>query len=266
MKIDLQHTLNEVIKIARRTGEFIRHEGENFDRSKIQEKGLNNLVSYVDMEAEKMIVQTLKFTLPEAGFITEEGTETEKAEIYNWVVDPLDGTTNFSLGLHYWGTSIARLVDGWPQVSALYYPMFDELYSAQLGQGAAMNGESLQTKLPDKSMPTSFFSCCSRTFRRYDVKVRYKTRILGAASYTLCAVARGSAILGFEATPKIWDIAGGWLVVTEAGGQVDTLDSSEPFPLLPGLDYGECDYPILAAATPGEIAKARLQIKPRSRA
>ena len=83
MNIDLQHTLNEVVKIAQRTGAFIRHEGKNFDRSKIEEKGLNNLVSYVDMEAEKMIVQTLKFTLPDAGFITEEGTETEKAEKYN---------------------------------------------------------------------------------------------------------------------------------------------------------------------------------------
>ncbi len=72
MSIDLQHTLNEVVKIARRTGEFIRHEGQKFDRSHIQEKGRNNLVSYVDMQAEKMIVQTLKFTLPEAGFITEK--------------------------------------------------------------------------------------------------------------------------------------------------------------------------------------------------
>ena len=107
MNIDLQHTLNEVVKIARRTGEFIRHEGQQFDRTKIQEKGLNNLVSYVDMEAEKMIVQTLKFTLPEAGFITEEGTETERGEVYNWVIDPLDGTTNFMHGLPPYSVSIA---------------------------------------------------------------------------------------------------------------------------------------------------------------
>ena len=95
MSLDLQHLTNEVVKIARRTGAFIRHEGSHFDKSKIQAKGLNNLVSYVDMEAEKMIVQTLKFTLPEAGFITEEGTETEKAKKYNWVVDPLDGSKEF---------------------------------------------------------------------------------------------------------------------------------------------------------------------------
>ena len=94
MKLDLQHIANEVIKIAQRTGEFIRFEGQKFDRSKIQEKGLNNLVSYVDMEAEKMIVQTLKFTLPDAGFITEEGTESGKADVYNWVMDSLDVTTS----------------------------------------------------------------------------------------------------------------------------------------------------------------------------
>ena len=136
MKIDLQHTLNEVVKIAKRAGAFIRHEGETFDRSKIQEKGLNNLVSYVDMEAEKMIVQTLKFTLPEAGFITEEGTETERAEKYNWVVDPLDGTTNFMHGLPPYSVSIALLEKDEPVLGVVYIINSDECFHAYKGGGA----------------------------------------------------------------------------------------------------------------------------------
>jgi myo-inositol-1(or 4)-monophosphatase len=224
------------------------------------------VVTEADLAADQLIAAAIQENFPNDALLSEE-LQTKAANHSDaiWVIDPLDGTTNFSLGLHYWGTSIARVVNGWPQVAALYFPLFDELYSAQKGKGAALNGKSLKTKPPDKSQPTSFFSCCSRTFHRYDVKVRYKTRILGAASYTMCAVARGSAILGFEVTPKIWDIAGGWLVVQEAGGLVETLDGSEPFPIVSGQDYQRCNYPTLTAATPAEIAKARSQIKPRDR-
>jgi myo-inositol-1(or 4)-monophosphatase len=255
--------LSFAVDLAHQTGELLL---EFFSPrgTKASFKPDRTVVTEADLAADQLITAAIQKNFPDDLLLSEElhpqvGDETTAA----WVIDPLDGTTNFSLGLHYWGTSIARLVDGWPKVAALYFPMFDELYSAQKGKGAALNGEPLKTKPLDKSQPISFFSCCSRTFRRYDVKIRYKTRILGAASYTMCAVARGSAILGFEATPKIWDIAGGWLVVTEAGGEVDILDGSEPFPLLPERDYGERDYPVLIAATQSEIAKAHQQIKPR---
>jgi myo-inositol-1(or 4)-monophosphatase len=95
------------------------------------------------------------------------------------------------------------------------------------------------------------------------VDLRYKTRILGSASYTWCAVARGAAIIGFEATPKIWDIAAGWLLVSEAQGVIETFDASQPFPLIPGFDYRAQDFPTLAAATPELAKKAREQIRPR---
>jgi len=144
MNIDLQHTLNEVVKIARRAGEFIRHEGQSFDRSKIEEKGLNNFVSYVDMEAEKMIVQTLKFTLPEAGFITEEGTETEKTEKYNWVIDPLDGTTNFMHGLPPYSVSIALVENDNPILGVVYIISSDECYHAISGGGAFCDRQKIE--------------------------------------------------------------------------------------------------------------------------
>lgn len=251
--------------LAQQTGELLLEYFSPRGR-KASFKPDRTVVTEADLAADRLITAAIQENFPDDTLLSEElhpevGDETGAV----WVIDPLDGTTNFSLGLHYWGTSIARLVGGWPQVAALYFPLFDELYSAQKGMGARFNSESLQIKPPDKSQPTSFFSCCSRTFRRYDVTVPYKTRILGAASYTLCAVARGSAILGFEATPKIWDIAGGWLVVKEAGGMVETLDGSQPFPLLPERDYGKRDYPILTAATHEEISMARSLITPRDR-
>jgi myo-inositol-1(or 4)-monophosphatase len=159
-----------------------------------------------------------------------------------WVVDPLDGTTNFVLGIQYWGISIARLIEGQPQCAAIYFPMIDELYYAERRKGAFLNGKRIHTSAPNRDKPAAFFSCCSRTYRLYNVSVPYKARIFGSAAYTFCSVARGSAVLGFEATPKIWDIAAGWLIVSEAGGVVETLENQKVFPLSGGLDYTQHSY------------------------
>jgi myo-inositol-1(or 4)-monophosphatase len=197
-----------------------------------------------------------------------EGRENQAAspvEQAVWIVDPLDGTTNFSLGLHYWGVSIARLVNGWPETAALYFPLIQELYTAERQGGARLNGEQIQVKAPSKDQPMAFFSCCSRTHRYYDVQVRYKTRILGSAAYNLCTVARGVAVMGFDATPKIWDIAAAWLVVSEAGGVIETLDGSRPFPLSSAEDYSQKKFPTLSAATQQLASLGREQITPRGR-
>ena len=178
------------------------------------------------------------------------------------MVDPLDGTTNFNLGLPFWGVSIARLVAGWPETAALYFPQLGELYSAQKGQGAWLNGQPLRVRR-DQFRKLSFFACCSRTLKHYQVDIPYKTRILGCAAYTFCAVARNIAILGFEATPKIWDIAGAWLVLQEAGGEIAALDGQPPLPLRPGLDYACQAFPTLAAADAERLAWARERIRPK---
>ncbi len=179
-----------------------------------------------------------------------------------WVVDPLDGTTNFHLGLPFWGVSIARLVNGWPETAAVCFPQLGELYSAQKGQGAWLNGNPLRVRR-DQFRKLSFFACCSRTLKTYRVDIPYKTRILGCAAYTFCAVARNIAILGFETTTKIWDIAGAWLVLQEAGGEISSLDGLSPLPLRPGLDYASQAFPILAAADPERLEWARQRITPK---
>jgi myo-inositol-1(or 4)-monophosphatase len=181
-----------------------------------------------------------------------------------WVIDPLDGTTNFSLGLHYWGVSIARLVGGFPEIAAIYFPLIDELYTAQKGKGASLNTEHIYARPAQKGYQRTFFSCCSRTHKYYDVRVRYKTRILGSAAYDLCTVARGVSVLGFQATPKIWDIAAAWLIVEEAGGVIETHDGSNPFPIEAERDYNQQIYPTLAASNRPVLIKGREWIKARS--
>ena len=224
-------------------------------------KADDSAVTEADLAADAFIRAAIQEHFPEDGLLTEEANTTfpdGKGAV--WVIDPLDGTTNFSLGLHHWGVSIARLIDGQPDTAALYFPLINELYTAQRNQGAFLNGMRLFTRLPDSNNPFSFFACCSRTHRKYNVSVPYKARIFGSAAYGLVTVARGCAALAFEVTPKIWDFSASWLVTREAGGVIGVLDADSPFPLMPGVDYEGKSYPTLAAATPELWEKGRQKI------
>jgi myo-inositol-1(or 4)-monophosphatase len=224
-----------------------------------------SVVTEADLAADQAIAEAIQRDFPTESLISEELQPTigETASAV-WVVDPLDGTTNFSLGMPIWGVSIARVVDGWPTIAAVYFPVLNEMFTAQQGAGAYLNGERIHTQPPIPSKPTSFFSCCTRTFQQYDVTIRYKTRILGSACYSMCAVARGMAVISFETTPKIWDIAASWLIVAEAGGIVDTITSSKPFPLRANYDYRQVNFPTISGANSKMASHARKKIKPKT--
>jgi len=250
-------------RLAQKAGGFLR---QNFNTRGIQAyvKTDRSAVTDIDLATDRLIAEEIKQNFPNEGFLSEEISPTYTSESpAAWVIDPLDGTTNYALGLPFWGVSIARLQDGYPDLAGIYFPPLDEMYVAQRNQGAFLNGERIQVKPPLKAQPFSFFSCCSRTHRLYTIHVPYKSRILGSAAYSLCSLGKGMAVLAFEATAKIWDIAGAWLVVTEAGGIIGTLDGSQPFPLIPGTDYSTKDFPILGAATASLAARARQQILPK---
>jgi myo-inositol-1(or 4)-monophosphatase len=256
--------LDFATSLARQAGDLLL-DRFRLSGSRVQLKGDRSVVTEADLASDELISAAILKRDPRATVLSEElHTSPETGSADAWVVDPLDGTTNFSLGLHYWGVSIARLEDGWPVTAALYFPMLNELYSARRGKGAYLNGGRLQVRTPDPSHPASFFSCCTRTHRRYKVAIPYKTRILGSAAYSLCAVARSSALMAFEATPKIWDLAGGWLVVCEAGGVAEPFDGPAPFPLDEKRAFETTNFPVLAAATPDLAAFARKRIHPRN--
>jgi len=249
--------------LAREAGtllaQFFRLEGVDSEL-----KSDRTVVTEADLAADTLIRQAIQDTYPDELILTEESNHLPlDADRPLWVVDPLDGTTNFSLGLHTWGVSIARLVSGYPDTAALYFPLHQELYSARRGQGATLN--QLPLKIIPKEQPpkTSFFACCSRTLRKYDVTLQYKTRILGSAAYDFCCVARGAAIAAFQATPKIWDIAAGWLVLEEAGGTVELYSGGSPFPYLPQGQYADSIYPTMMSANGKVAEKLRTSIKKR---
>jgi myo-inositol-1(or 4)-monophosphatase len=227
-------------------------------------KSDHTVVTEADLAADKLIRSAIQKNYPDDGILSEEARTVYPAgKSAVWVIDPLDGTTNFSLGLHYWGVSIAYLVGGVPHLGALYFPLLDELFTATKGDGAFLNGSQLQVKAPDPSHSVTFFSCCSRTHNQYDVRIRYKTRILGSAAYGLATIARGSAILAFEVTPKVWDFSASWLIIREAGGVINPLNGPSPFPLQAGVDYEKISYPFLAAASQELWNEGQENLRPR---
>jgi myo-inositol-1(or 4)-monophosphatase len=241
-------------QLAKQTGHMLL-ERFDFRGTAADLKSDNSLVTAADMASDRMLTDAIHREYPDDEIISEE-TDTYLGNVDTgvWIIDPIDGTTNFSLGLHVWGISIAYVKNGAPQVAALYFPVLNELYSARRGGGAFLNGTPIHVKPPIKDQPAAFFTCCTRTHRFYNVSVPYKTRIYGAAAYDMCLVARGAALIGFQATTKIWDIAGGWLILEEAGGVAEPLSGPPPFPLQTNTEYKQVNYPTLMAATP-ELAE-----------
>lgn len=212
-------------------------------------KADRTLVTKADQNADLLLQNLIKEEYPDDGILSEEGNTVFPENDHVWVLDPLDGTVNFSLGLHYWGVSIAHLENGMPQTAAVYFPVVDELYSALRGQGAELNGTPLLVSNPQVDSPYPVFVHCSRMHKKYQVKLPYKTRSLGATAYHLCLITKGTAVLAFESTPKLWDFTGSWLIVEEAGGLIRSTGDRQPFPAQPGIKYSDYPYAILASAS-----------------
>ena len=245
------------IEIAQQAGQLLAERFTPFG-TQAALKADHSPVTEADLAADRLITNAIQNQFPDDLILSEENnTHSGDFGHPTWVIDPLDGTTNFSLGLPIWGVSIARLVDGHPQTAALYFPLLNELYSAEAGGGAFLNQEVLDPNKLAKQQNISFFATCSRTDQRYKINLPYKRRILGAAAYNICCVARNTALLCMELTPKIWDLAAGWLVVKEAGGTIELLEEESPFPLIPQLDYKAKNFPLIASNDNHVLQKLR---------
>jgi myo-inositol-1(or 4)-monophosphatase len=253
--------LDFAVNLALQTGDLLQ---QYYDPAGIHasSKSDQTMVTEADLAADKFITQQIKQFFPENGIISEESSHfLENTLSPTWVIDPLDGTTNFSLGLSIWGVSIARLINGYPELGTIYFPRLNELYTTRRGSGAYLNNKPISTRPPDLTQPMSFFACCSRSFRYFNISVPYKPRIMGSSTYTISMVARGSALLGLDATPKIWDLATAWLLVEEAGGIINVFEGTPAFPILPNIDYNNKSFTILAAATPKLLEMGRRKIQ-----
>jgi myo-inositol-1(or 4)-monophosphatase len=230
--------LNIAVKAARRAGSIINRASENLDVLTVKHKSLNDLVSEVDRAAEDAIIEVIKGAYPDHAILAEESGASGDSE-YVWVIDPLDGTTNFLHGFPQYCTSIGMLHKGVPTHGVIYDPTRNDLYTASRGRGAFLNDKRLRVsrrdKLIDGLIGTGF------PFRMFDYLDAYNAMLKelmtrcagvrrpGAAALDLAAVAAGRFDGFWEIGLKPWDMAAGVLMVTEAGGLVSDFDGNEDF-------------------------------------
>lgn len=227
--MNLQNITEEIIEVAKSVGEFIRNERKTFSYQTVEIKGLNDLVSYVDKTAEKRIVEHLSIIFPEAGFIVEEDTKSGTKD-YNWIVDPLDGTTNFIHGIPCFAISIALEYKGEILIGVVYEVAQDECFWAFKNGGAFLNGTKISVSerkvLSESLIATGFpiynFSRLENYISTltYLMKNTHGVRRIGAAAADLCYLACGRVDAFFEYNLNAWDIAAGAIIVKEAGGTV----------------------------------------------
>lgn len=234
---DLKNICLAIEKAAAETGAFIMKESQGFDIRRTESKGLNDFVSYVDKGSEKMLVERLSRLLPEAGFNTEEGTIEKKGIRYCWVIDPLDGTTNFLHGLHPHAISIALTEYDEPVAGVVYEVSGNEIFTAWKEGGAWLNGKPIHVskapKLADSLIATGFpysdfnllgpYLNCLSHFCQHTHGIRR----LGSAAIDLAYVACGRFEAFYEYGLHPWDIAAGIVLVREAGGMVTDFSGNE---------------------------------------
>jgi myo-inositol-1(or 4)-monophosphatase len=242
--LNLNEICLKVTAIAKDAGGFIRQESRNFDRNRIEHKGASDLVSYVDKETEKKLVAALSQLFPEAGFITEESTVKQEDKEYKWVIDPLDGTTNFLHGMPPFSISIALIRNREVLAGVVYEVNLDECFYAWKNGGAWLNGKPIKvspvTSLKDSLLAIGFpYSQLNKSDHHFKAlqklqNVSHGIRRLGSAAVDLSYVACGRVEGYYEFNLKIWDIAAGLLIVKEAGGEIsdfsggdDCLDGKE---------------------------------------
>ncbi len=229
MNIDLNKILDQVCQTANQIGEYLVNEQANLKSSEVEMKGTRDYVSYVDMEAEKQLVIALKKVLPEAGFITEEDTIAFEKKEYTWVIDPLDGTSNYVHGYAPYTTSIALMHNDETILGVVYDPVSNELFAAIKGGKALLNNKEIKVSTKDE-ITNSFigFGIPYNVTKEAQNILKNTWKLFGSASFRLsgsaaveiCYVADGRFDAFFHSDLSAWDVAAGAFILQQAGGRV----------------------------------------------
>ena len=221
--------------VAKKAGEFLMQRPAKFEVT--QKSSAVDFATQVDKGAEELIVSEIIKLRPDGGIIAEEGSSRISKSGITWVIDPLDGTTNYFYGLPGWNTSIAAKDEQGVLVGAVSAPSINSFWSAQRGKGAFHNGMRINC-----NEPVNLAKALIATGFTYDLKLRSSqgdlmnmliskirdVRRTGAAAVDLCYVAMGAVDGYFEATLKEWDFAAGGLIATEAGAKISGRHGGKP--------------------------------------
>ena len=235
--MDLEKLCMEVMDIARETGDFIITERKKISSPDFEEKGKQNFVTHVDTDSEKMLVKGLKKILPDAGFIAEEGTAGQSGEAWQWIIDPLDGTTNYIHGLPPYAISIALAHEGSIVLGLVYELGFKEFFYAWEGSMAYMDGreirvskaETVASSLIATGFPYTYFDRLDPFMHsvRYFMQNSHGLRRLGSAATDLVYVACGRFEAFYEYGLNPWDVAAGAFIIQQAGGKACDFEGKD---------------------------------------
>lgn len=234
-----QEIARKLEPVIRRAAAFMREERKTFSLDSIELKNHSEVVSYVDKTSEKMLVEGILEFMPDAGFILEEGGMQDSENAMRWIIDPLDGTTNYTRNLPCWAISVALQRHGHTVLGVVYDVPHDEYFEAIQGQGAACNGQPITvSRTPElaqtilatgfpyaKNVSHSDYMAVFSNFRQHTMGMRR----FGSAAIDLAWVAIGRFDGYYEINIQAWDVAAGALLVQEAGGTVTDFGGTDNY-------------------------------------
>jgi myo-inositol-1(or 4)-monophosphatase len=234
----MQALLNTAVKAARRAGEIAIRQLKHLDEIDVRNKGISDFVTKVDEAAEECIIETIQKYYPDHAFLAEESGQRGESE-YTWIIDPLDGTTNFIHGFPIFSVSIALRIKGRLSIGVIYDPNRQEFFTAIRGRGAQVDGHKIRVSgrrnLEDSLIGTGF------PYRSHDRMTSYLAmleqvmlntsgiRRPGSAALDLANLAAGRLDGFWEFGLNIWDIAAGSLILREAGGLISELENKDDY-------------------------------------
>lgn len=237
----MQPMLNIALRAARTAGEKIVRAGDRLDLVKVDEKGTNDFVTDIDRQSEQDIIAIIKRAYPEHGFLGEESGSSNSGSDYIWVIDPLDGTTNFIRGIPHYAVSIGCLFKGKLEHAVVYNPVTREEFTASRGYGAQLNGRRLRvtarttldgaligTGIPFRHHKEELLPAYLKTLGELASKTA-GIRRPGSAALDLAYVAAGRYDAFWEMGLKPWDMAAGALLVQESGGLVGDFNGGNDY-------------------------------------
>lgn len=224
-----QALCDPVRELCIETGKFLRQECHHFSKTEVELKGPNDFVSRVDKEAEIRLVEGLSKLMPDSGFITEEGTTQKNIREHTWIIDPLDGTTNFIHGVPCYSVSVALHHGDQPVIGVVYEANQEECFYTWLGAESYLNGKPIRVsptaKLSESLLATGFPNRYYENMEAYMELLRelmfdtHGLRRFGSAAVDLAYVACGRCEAFYEYGLSPWDVAAGAFIVKNAGGR-----------------------------------------------
>ncbi len=246
---DIELNQKQFDELHNLVNEVAERQLKDFGKINSELKPDGSLITNCDRWSDQHLVTGIsKITHNHEGVLSEEGSKIIPSTDAYWVVDPLDGTTNFTAGIPFWAISIARFVGGEPETAILDIPPLKKRIIAIKNKGVWINNKKRNEM--GMNFKSDCVSVCSRSIsvlqKQPNQQFPGKIRLLGVSSLNMTSVATGQTFAALESTPKIWDIAAAWLILLEIGCYISWLDI-DPCNLKRGEDLSSVNFPLIAA-------------------